>query len=46
MDVTIPDAQWIELTGYVNGEGILCGACLIIRAAKLNKYVAGRLRFE
>lgn len=46
MDITIPDSQWIELTGYVNKEGILCGWCIIKRAANLNKYVAGRLRFE
>ncbi len=46
MDITLPDNQWIELTGYVDGEGILCGWCIIKRAANKNKYVAGRLRFE
>ncbi len=44
MDVTIPDDQWIELTGYIEGEGILCGACIIQRGKE--KYGVARLRFE
>ncbi len=44
MDVTIPNDQWIELTGYTDGEGILCGACIIQRGTK--KYIVARLKFE
>ena len=44
MDITIPDNQWTEITGYTEGEGILCGACIIQRA--VGKYGVGRLRFE
>ena len=44
MDVTVPDDQWIELTGYADGEGILCGACIIQRG--VGKYIAARIRFE
>lgn len=44
MDVTIPDKQWIELTGHKEGDGILCGACIILRGAE--KYGVARLRFE
>ncbi len=44
MDVTIPDEQWTELTGYTNGEGLLCGMCIIQRGAE--KYIVARLRFE
>ena len=44
MDVTVPDEQWVTLTGYTEGEGILCGSCIILRGSK--KYVAARLKFE
>ncbi len=44
MDVTIPNEQWTELTGYTDGEGILCGGCIIQRGTE--KYIVARLRFE
>jgi len=44
MDVTIPNEQWAVLTGYRDGEGILCGACIIQRG--VGKYIVARLRFE
>ncbi len=44
MDVTIPNEQWTVLTGYTDGEGILCGTCIIQRA--VGKYIVARLRFE
>jgi hypothetical protein len=44
MDVTLPNEQWTVLTGYTDGEGILCGACIIQRA--VGKYIVARLRFE
>jgi hypothetical protein len=44
MDVTIPNDQWTELTGYTDGEGILCGGCIIQRGTE--KYIVARLKFE
>ncbi len=46
MDVTIPNDQWTELTGYTDGEGLLCGACIIQRGIENEKYGVARLRFE
>ncbi len=44
MDVTIPNDQWVVLTGYTDGEGILCGSCIIQRG--VGKYIVARLSFE
>ena len=44
IEVTVSHEQWAELTGYIEGEGILCGVCLLSRGAE--KYVIARLWFE
>lgn len=44
IEVTVTSEQWIELTGYREGEGILCGACIVSRGSR--KYAVGRLFFE
>lgn len=46
MDVTVPNDQWTELTGYTDGEGLLCGPCIIQRGIENEKYGVARLRFE
>lgn len=46
MDVVLPNAQWAEITGYTEGEGILCVACILIRGSKTKKYVVAKLKFE
>lgn len=51
LDVVIPGEQWEQLTGYVEGEGLLCPTCIVKRAAKIVKpdgsqYITGKLVFE
>lgn len=35
IDIVLSDDQWELLTGYSEGQGILCGGCITIRAAKM-----------
>ncbi len=46
MDVVLSNEQWTEITGYTEGEGILCVACILARGSKTKKYVVAKLRFE
>lgn len=44
MDVTLQNDQWEKITGYRDGQGILCAGCTVKRAAKY--YRVGRIVFE
>jgi len=46
MDVNIPDDQWRQITGYVDGHGILCAACIVKRGAKLPGITYAKLVFK
>lgn len=46
IDVTMPDDQWAMISGRSDGGGILCGACMIERAARLPNRIAVRMRIE
>jgi hypothetical protein len=44
IDVTVSNDQWAMLAGRSDGGGLLCGACMVRRAAKLPGAVAVRMQ--
>ena len=46
LDVVIPDEQWAQITGYDDGHGILCAACIVKRGTTLPGITVATLKFE
>lgn len=43
LDLMIPDELWREITGWQNGEGLLCGSCIINKIEKIKGFSAFEL---
>jgi hypothetical protein len=46
LDVLVPDAQWAAISECTDGSGVMCGACIIARGAKLPGVTVAKLVFE
>lgn len=45
LDVVLPDSQWELISGRKDGGGILCAACIVERASKLEKVTVAKMYF-
>lgn len=46
LDVVLPNEQWELITGYKDGEGILCASCILERGARQKTFTVAILVFE
>ncbi len=46
VDVVLSDEQWALVSGRDDGSGILCAACIVKRAAKLEQFTVALMTLE